>query len=330
MKNLLQMFRAFCAVFAAALLLCSCSSEEENGLPRKVKIGVSVPAATHGWPAGVVWHADQMKLRYAEDPGAPELIVAAAGSSEEQVRSIENMMLQDVEALVIMTQEPDLLESVCRDARNRGIYLVIVSNPVTEPGETPIENVFVNGDNEEFGRQAAHAMGKLLNGKGKIAMLEGIQNPINKSRVNGFRQALREYPGIEIIATGVSNWSTEKGQMLMENILQQHAVLDGVWAGDDDVLEGVLNAYASSGRSDVRAFVGGGGKSMIVKYMLDGNSPVGATVTYPPDMICTGIEAAADALKNGTAAAPWREITVRSKIVTRENAAEFYHPGSPY
>jgi len=191
-------------------------------------------------------------------------------------------------------------------------------------------DVFLNGDNRGFGCAAAEAMGKLLNGKGDIVVMEGIPCPINSERVGGFRETLAaKYPEIRILASQSAGWNTEKGLSLMENYLQKFPKIDAVWAGDDDVLIGALKAVEESKRTDIKAMIGGGGAKTIVRRVMDRDPYVKATVTYPPEMIRTAMETAAEWICT-KGPAPQKEIIIPSEIVLPENAAKHYYPDSIY
>lgn len=317
MKKLFALF-ALCA--ATLFALCGCSDDDG-----KMKIGVSVPAPTHKWATGVVWNAEQMKKELEEKYPDCEIIIVTAKDSAEQVKGIENLLMQDVDALVIMAQDPKPLAKVCKDAKKQGKFVAIVSNPLPER----VEDVFVNGDNRSFGAEAARALGNELKGQGKIVYLRGNLSPIDKDRTNGFLETLKaEYPGITVLDCAVSYWDPATGMKEMELLLQKHGQIDGVWAGDDDVLIGAIRAYQKTGRSDVKVFVGGGGAQRVVKMVANGDPVVKATVTYPPEMINVGIQAAVDFLKDGRK--PEKEIIIPSKIVTKDNAKDFFREGSPY
>lgn len=308
-------------VMMLALCVAGCGKSEN-----KLRIAVSMPSATHGWTGGVVWHAQQAKQRIEAANPDVEIIIAASENAASQVSAIESLTMQSPDALVVMGQEPEPLLDACRRAKQNGAALVVVSNPLPEP----IHDLFINGDNGSFGAAAGEAMGKALNGKGRILVMEGVPCPINTERVQSFRKVLQEkYPRITVLDSLPADWNTEKGLRLMENFLQKYAAIDGVWAGDDDVLTGAWKAYQESGRKEIRAFVGGGGAKSIVKMVLDNNTPVKATVTYPPQMIAVGMEKALEALRNNRTFAE-KEIVVPSEIVTPENAANYYFPDSLY
>ena len=312
---------AMLALLLAVIAAGGCGKDD-----RPVKIGVSIPAATHGWTGGVVWNAEQAKAQIERDNPDVEVILTTAATASDQADRIENLSARGVRALVVMAQEPGPITPACEAAKAKGIFLVVVSNPL----ERPVQDVFVNGDNRSFGRAAADAIGELLGGKGDIVMMEGIPCPINTERVDGFRGRLAErYPAIRILESQPAYWNTEKGLSVMENLLQKHPRLDAVWAGDDDVMIGALKAYEESGRSDLKAMVGGGGSKDTVKRILDGTSVVKGTATYPPQMIRTAIDTALQGVRNnGKAAQP--EIIVPSQAVMKANAASFYFPDSVY
>ena len=317
MKKILALL-VLCA--AVLFTLCGC------GDAGKKKIGVSVPAATHGWAAGVVWNAEQMKKELEEKNPDCEVVLVTAKDAADQVNGIENMLMQNVDAIVVMAQDPVPLANVCKRAKDQGKFVAIVSNPLSER----VEDVFVNGDNRSFGVEAARALGNELKGQGKIVFLRGMPCPIDNDRAGGFLDTLKaEFPAVTVLESADAYWNTEKGMMAMELLLQKYPQIDGVWAGDDDVLLGAIKAFQKSGRNDVKVFVGGGGAQSVVKMVADGNpAVVKATVTYPPEMICAGIRAAFDFLKNGKT--PEKEIIIPSKIITKKNAGDFIHAGSPY
>lgn len=316
------MKKCFVLLLSGILLLTGCSDSKA----KKLKIGISIPAATHGWTGGVVWSAGQAKKHIEAANPDVEVIVTSSANTADQVSRIENLLARKVNALVVMAQEPGPVSGICEQAKQQGVYLVVVSNPI----EKPVQDVFVNGDNRSFGAAAAETMGLLLHGKGDIVVMEGVPCPINTDRVSAFKKTLTEkYPGIHILESQAAWWNTEKGLALMENYLQKHKKIDGVWCGDDDVLAGALKAYQESKRKDVQCFVGGGGSKHIVKKILDRDPLVRGTVTYSPRMLEAGVQAALEGLRsNGKAKR--KEIIIPSEIVTTETASKFYFPDSVY
>ena len=315
-------------LFAAALavsltVLCaSCGKPEDKDV---VTIGVSIPAADHGWTGGIVWWAEQAKKEWeAKDPKV-KVIISTAKDAAEQVDKIENLLVRNVDALVVLPQEPGPLTNICTTAAQRGKYLVVVDRGLTKD----VQNLLVAGDNGGFGKAAAEAIAKELGGKGNILVMEGIPCPVNSDRVNAFHAEMKKHPGIRILESQSAYWDTEKGLKLMENYLQKYPKIDAIWVGDDDVLIGALKAYQESKRKDIRLIVGGGGSKLVIKKILDGDPVIPLTVTYPPKMIAEGVKyAVAGARKQPLTQE--KKVTIPSEIVNRKNAKRYFFPDSAY
>ncbi len=320
----MKFFRMTAALACAAALFAAagCGKKQDDG---KIKVAISIPSADHGWTGGVVWWAEQVKREMeAKDPDV-KVLISTARDSAEQVSKIENMLVQDVDALVLLPQEPAPLTGICEQAVKKGVYLVVVDRGLTKE----VQNLTIAGDNAGFGRTCAEEMAKQLGGKGDILIMEGIPCEVNTLRVDAFREVMKKYPGIRILESQTSYWSTEKGLKLMENFLQKYPKIDAVWAGDDDVLLGALKAYEESGRRDIKLMIGGGGAKSVVKKVLDRDPLVPFNVTYPPRMIAYGVEYAVAHLK-GKPKTGEKRVTIPADVITPKNAKFFYYPNSIY
>lgn len=312
-----------CACMAAV----SCTKNDASPAVREHKtIGISIPAADHGWTGGVVYWAGEAKKTIEKENPAIKVLVSAAKDSADQVSGIENLLVRGIDALVVLPNEPAPLTPICKKAAAGGIPLVVVDRGLAEK----VQTLEVVGDNPGFGRVSAEQIATKLGGKGKVAIMQGVLCQVNTDRVEAFKQVMAGHPGIEIVEEGVSDWSPEKGMRLMESYLQKHpsGTLDAVWAGDDDVLLGAKKAYEAAGRSDLKILLGGGGSKAVVKMILDGDSLVSQTVTYPPKMIFEAAKKAVDLLNGIKPENP--KVVVPAAVVDMSNAAENYFPDSAY
>lgn len=297
----------------------------------EMRIGVAIPSADHGWTGGIVWWAKQAIKDWKEKEPNAKFFLVTADSPNQQVGQVETLMVKDIDVLVILAHQSGPLTPVVEQAANEGIYIVSVDRGLTKP----VSDIYIRGDNAGLGRVSAEWMAKELNGKGKIVALEGIPSVINKERVQAFESVMEQYPGIEILDSQPAYWSTQKGLEIMENYLQKYDEIDAVYAQDDDVLKGVLQAYEESGRDDIEFMLGGAGSKDIVKMIMEGSNLVRADVTYPPSMIATGISLGVKAAKNETLDGFYQrklpaDIILRAELVTRENAEEYYYPDSVF
>lgn len=316
-------------ILCAAVLISGCGKQnEETDTPapaaKQYKIGISIPSADHGWTGGVVYHANEVKKEIEAANPDVKVIVSTAATSGEQVDRVENLLVQNINALVILPSEPAPLSGICEKAVKQGVKLIVVDRNLANP----VQDLLVAGDNPGFGRAAAEVIAKALDGQGDMVMMEGVQCDVNTQRVEAFKKVMAAHPGIRILESGAADWNTEKGLKLMENFLQKHPKIDAVWTGDDDVSIGALKALEESKRTDVKLLVGGGGSKTIIKRILDGDPVVRITVTYPPAMIATAAREAVKIVKGSA-------ITEKSRVVPAEvvdaaNAAQFYLPDSAY
>ena len=305
---------------AAAVFPCiSCRRDSAS-----VKIGISIPSADHGWTGGVVFWAEQAKKDLEKANPGVEVIVSSAKDSAEQVDQIERLLVQGIRTLVVLPNEPEPLLNVCEKVKSSNVNLVVVDRGLPRD----IADLVVAGDNVGFGRVAGEALAARLGGNGRIVIMEGVLCQVNTDRVEAFRAALKKYPGIEILDSGVTNWSTEKGLSLMENFLQKFPQIDAVWTGDDDVLIGALKAYEESKRSDVKFFIGGGGSKAIIRKVMDGDPLIPLTVTYPPRMIYVAAQEGLKLTKGEKPAV--KKLIVPAEVIDISNAKDNYFPESAY
>ena len=194
------------SIAAAALLtLALTSCGESDSSAKKVRIGVSIPAADHGWTGGVVWYAEKAKRDLEKSDPNLEITVSTARDAAEQVSKIENLLVRKIDALVVLPQEPGPLTAICEQARKQGVYLVTVDRGL----DKEVQNLNVAGDNAGFGRAAAQALAGALKGKGDIVVMEGIPCVVNSDRVNAFREEIGDRLVVSIVA-GATIASLEK------------------------------------------------------------------------------------------------------------------------
>jgi ribose transport system substrate-binding protein len=301
-----------------------------QGTNKKVTIGISVPAADHGWTAGVIWWAKQAMALYP----SIEFLLSPAQNPDKQIADLETMMVKGVDGLVILATESAPLTPTARDAAAKGILVVNVDRGFLEP----VADIFIEGDNKAFGRKSAQFMVDELKrrngGKGKIIILEGIPCTVNSDRVNAALEVFKEHPGIEILGQASGNWNRQKALEVMETLLVKHPKIDAVWASDDDMALGAEQAITEAGRQKQMWILGGAGMKDIVKKVMDKDPMYPADITYPPSMIATGIQLAVGVLRDGKKAEVLKfmpkHLMIDIELITPANASTYYFPESVY
>lgn len=297
-----------------------------------LKIGVSIPSADHGWTGGVVYWTERAIADWeAKDPNV-EFVLVTADSPETQVSDIEDLLVQEIDGLVVLPYDSASLTPVVKEVKEAGKYVVVIDRGLTESG---IEDVYVAGDNPGLGRVSGEWLAEALGGEGDIVVLEGIPTVINTERVEAFNAVIANHPGITILDSQPAMWSTQKGLEIMENYLQKYDKIDAVWAQDDDVLKGVLQAYEESGRDDIKIFLGGAGSKDVVKMIIDGDPRVQADVTYHPSMAATAVSLAVMGMRGQGLDGFYQQqvpsrIILAAELITKDNAEAYYEPDSLY
>ncbi len=289
----------------------------------KPKIAISIPTATHGWTAGVVYWANQAAKDFGD---RAEIEVVTSENAADQAKKLETIASQGYDSLVILSFEPDVVTPVVQANRQSFGYIVSVDRGLTQP----IADVWLRGDNVEFGRVAAEFMAKKLNGKGNIVIFRGIAGPVDDDRVKGFREEIAKYPDIKILDSPHGDWNRDKSFSVAQNMLTKFPQIDAIWAADDDMAMGIQRAVQESNRTNIW-LVGGGGMKEVVQRVRNGDGMFPATVTYSPKMIYEGVQRAVEDLLAGKKSTGQQEnVILPVELVTPENAADHYYPDSSY
>ncbi len=318
---------------ALFIMLAALTLVAMPAMAQKMKIGISIPSADHGWTGGVVYYSQQaIKDITAKDKNV-EFTLSLADSPQKQVSDVEDLMVKGMNAIVVLAYDSATVTPAIKKAKEKGIYIVSVDRGLTEQ----VQDVYIAGDNPGLGQVSAEYMGKAMGGKGKMVILEGIPCVINSERVDTFRDVMKaKFPNIEILDSQPADWSAQKGLEVMQTYLQKYKQIDAVWAQDDDILIGVLQAYKESGRKDIKLMLGGAGSKEMIKTVMDGSNPmIPVDVTYHPSMVYPAIHLAllgvrGQNLPGFISQKIPSKIIIASELITKENAKKYYDPKSMF
>ncbi|MGM0823630.1 MAG: ABC transporter substrate-binding protein [Pseudomonadota bacterium] len=288
-------------------------------------IGVSIPAATHGWTGGVNYHAEEAKKRLEELYPDIEITISTAGTAGEQANDLEDLVsLRNIDALVVLPFESGPLTDPVRRVKESGVFVTVVDRGLNQEG---IEDLYVAGNNHELGRVSGEYIRERLDGEGDIVVLRGIPTVIDDERVEGFQEAI-EGSDVNILDMQHANWNRDDGFEVMQDYLSRFDNIDAVWAQDDDIALGVIEAVRQAEREDELFIVGGAGMKDIIKRVMEGDELVPVDVLYPPAMIATAMDLTVQHfVSNGPVLG---EYILGSPLITEENAEQYYFPDSPF
>jgi len=291
----------------------------------KKVIAVSIPAADHGWTAGIVYHAQAAAKEINAAFPNVEVVVKTSPSAAAQVSALEDLSAgRDLDALVILPHTSEELTMPVKAVKEGGTFITVVDRGLTDP---TIQDLYLAGDNIAVGKNTARFLVDQLGGKGNLVVLRGIPTVIDDERIQGFKDGI-EGSDLEILDIQYANWNSDDAFKLMQDYLAKYPHIDAVWANDDDMLLGVLEAIKQSSRTEIKYALGGNGMKEIIKKVMDGDAMTPVETPYPPSMIKTAIYLT---VANLVGQAPVRGVVkLDAPLITKENAAEYYFPESPF
>ena len=309
--------------YAAVAMVAVAVSKEAQAEDKPVVIGVSIPAADHGWTGGVVYHANRIAKAIEANYKGVKVIVKTSPSGAEQASALEDLTTQGITALVVLPHNSDELTGPLKKVKEKGIFITVVDRALSDP---KINDLYVAGNNPELGRVAGDYMKGAL-GKADIVIIRGLPIVIDEERQKGFAEAIKG-SDIKVLDSQFGNWSRDDAFKVMQDYLTKYQKIDAVWCQDDDMAVGVQEAIKQAKRTDVKLIVGGAGMKEMIKKVADGDKMMPINVLYPPAMVGTAMEMTAAGIVNKN---PVRgRYILDATLVTKENAGEFYFPDSPF
>jgi ribose transport system substrate-binding protein len=183
-----------------------------------------------------------------------DLVVQAAEREldvEKQMQIVENLIQTRVSVLCLTPSGSKELVPAVAKANKAGIPVIIVDSRLDAAAaraDGARFATFIGSDNYEGGRIAGQHVGRLAAGPLKVALLEGIPgHETADSRIRGFRDAVAAFPNVKIVAAQPANAERDQGFNVMQNLLQAHRDLGAVFAGNDLMALGALEAIAAAG-----------------------------------------------------------------------------------
>jgi ribose transport system substrate-binding protein len=185
----------------------------------------------------------------AEEAGVAQLLVTNADSQlSKQIADIQDMLAQGAQFLIVAPLNSDGLEPAFEAAKEQGVPVLTIDRKVSaEPCADYLS--FLGSDFVEQGRRAADQMIEATGGEGSVAILLGSSgNNVTTDRTDGFvDQVEAEAPGLEIVAQQTGEFSREKGQQVMEQLLRSNPEITAVYAENDEMALGAIVAIQAAG-----------------------------------------------------------------------------------
>ncbi len=289
-------------------------------------LGIGSLASAEGLIGASV--ADQKSLFYiaavdgmraaAAEAGLDINVASANNNSREQISQVQNLLIQQPEALLFISQDSTAAAAGVRAANQAGVPVIAVDQrPESGDGEIV---TFIATDSVKAARDLCTWLFDQMGGEGELAILKGVLGSTAEiQRTQGCNEALENYPGIEVVAIQTANWDENEAFRAVQNILTANPGLDAVFGESDAMALGAAKAARQAGVEILS--VGIDGFPTMLEAIEEGL--VQATMAQIPYQM--GQMAVADALKimsgegDSIPALQYQDAV----LITQENVGEF-------
>ena len=300
--NETDMRHRFFYLFLLATVLVSCS-----GGKVKYRIGISQCSDD-------IWRDKQnaeLKMGAYFHDGVALKFAAAYDSDERQVEQIDSLVNNGIDLLIVAPNQVQTISPAIDRAYDKGIPVIVFERKTSSQKYT----AFISADNYEMGRIMGEYIVSRLHGHGSVLEIKGLESSSPSiERHNGFMDAIKNAPGIKVVASLQGDWTELKAyestqQWLLNN---KDVRVDLVFGANDRTAMGARKAL---GKDVLYCGIDGlpgenGGIQLVRDSLLD------ASYIYPThgDQI---IELAVNILEGK----PYeKETLLMSALVTRDNA----------
>jgi len=232
--------RYLMAVLAGSLLLFAGHADAADD---KMTIAVFTKNATN--PAYQAFRIAADQIGRAAQARIVHYVPRKPDNVDEQKEMVEHVLKDRPDAVIFIPVDDVAMIDSVKKLNEAKIPVVLVSNPL--PGHFV---TYVGADDNEIGYREARYLFERLGGKGRIVIIEGTPAaPTNRERVRGYKRALGEFPGIEVLGSGIGNYQQPDARRVMTKLLEDYPEIDAVLSANDGMALGALEALKEADRT---------------------------------------------------------------------------------
>ena len=319
----MRRIRFFVVLFIGLILVSNLSYAEVT--KKKIKVGVSVATMKEA-----VYSFMKKAMMDNKDKYNAEIYWIAANNDEmAQVASVEDLLAQGIDVLILHPVNTVAARSLVEKARRENV-------PVISMDRLPVDanvNCHVTANSFLVGQTQARFIAERLNGRGNVVILEGeAGNDVAKEITAGNKDILKGYPGIKIVVDQTHKaWSRDLAMATTENALTNYKNdIQGVLANNSGMIMGAVQAILAEGLKGKIVTVGSDADKDSCQAIIDGtNSADVDKMPYQLGLIsfetavkvARGEKVEADTtVQNGKYKIPVKFTPVR--IITKDNVKE--------
>lgn len=313
------MKKIFALILAVAMVACmfaGCSKDNNKTDAKEILVIVKNSTAPFWISVMDGAKAAGAELGYTVTCKTP--VDTAEGSGNEQQSNLcEEAIVSGVSCVVLAPVDSEAIVPATKKINEAGIPIVALNTKISDDTQY---KTFCGLENINQGYNTAKAMFELMNGEGKIFIIEGstgAQTSID--RVKGFEKALAEYPNIEVVAQQSANYSRADALNVVQNLLQAHPDVNAILCCNDEMALGSAEAIDAANLTGTIKVAGQDANDDAVAALKEGKITV-TSFGNPYMQGYTAVKAAVDVLEGKKVDAFYEVETV---VVTKENVDTF-------
>lgn len=255
-----------CAMVFILVVAAGCIPTEDTGQTAEEAVAGAATDSTGSFQIALVMKTltnpffveMERGAREAEDEFAIDLIVRTAAqetSIEQQIQIVNELIREEVDAIVIAPGDSVGLIPVLKQAQDAGIVVINIDNRLdAEFSESQglIGVPFISVDNEQAAYLSARTISERIETPTNVIILEGIREARNaQDRKAGAMRAFAENPNINIVATETANWKIDEAYEVAGHLFDEFPDIGAVFAANDMMALGAIQYLSEHERSDV-------------------------------------------------------------------------------
>ena len=290
------MKKIFALILAVAMVACmfaGCSKDNNKTDAKEILVIVKNSTAPFWISVMDGAKAAGAELGYTVTCKTP--VDTAEGSGNEQQSNLcEEAIVSGVSCVVLAPVDSEAIVPATKKINEAGIPIVNLNTKISDDTQY---KTFCGLENINQGYNTAKAMFELMNGEGKIFIIEGstgAQTSID--RVKGFEKALAEYPNIEVVAQQSANYSRADALNVVQNLLQAHPDVNAILCCNDEMALGSAEAIDAANLTGTIMVAGQDANDDAVAALKEGKITV-TSYGNPYMQGYTAVKAAVDVLE---------------------------------
>jgi len=254
-----SMLAAGAAVLALGLSACSSDSDDtkadagssstggSGGSGDTIKVGFSQVGAESGWRAA---NTKSIQDTLTKENGFDLSFSDAQQKQENQIQAIRSYIAQGVDYIAFSPVVETGWDAVLQEAKSANIPVILTDRAV-DTQDKSLYVTFIGSDFVEEGKRVGEWVSNNL-GTEPINVVE-LQGTTGSApaidRKQGFADAVKDNTNVKIIASQTGDFTRDGGKKVMEGFLQSNPDIDVVYAHNDDMALGAIEAIEAAGKT---------------------------------------------------------------------------------